>query len=817
MTHTKHQYDNIILMCFDTEATSVHDDNGSYAVLYNWDVLRLDTEFSRVTRDTVNDCTTRFEGRECDTLYDFLDDLLYSATTENVLYKIAVHNLSYDYQYLRNWLIKHDTKICAKNSTHLLNIYVDNNLVFFDTLSIFGYSLRTLGENLGYSKGDIDYSQDIAPDTVLGENNVFYNHRDTSILMVGICQSLLTRDCITLETLGTKIITKTGIVRKQDKANSRIGHMKVKGRKRNCTIYDEDRRKVKTLQFKTVDDYMRWESYSYTVRTDVKGCYAGGINLCNMNLIGTMLHNVSSYDLKSAYPAQMLTYDICTNPIDIETDTLSKYGYLLERCIPNPMDVSTCKCAMWRGTVRIENVTIDSEWFEHIGDTTINETMILQHMKDNENVEYRYGVFYHADVLVLTVAFPTWYEFCAQYTFDNATFLELTIYVDKQPPTRYMQLRTLHHYNEKTVSKEISKGKGDLDKALANGFISIDEYSRLKSNAYDDDWLSQFVLRHKADLNALYGILVTSSIHDIYELDTFGNVTISKGTYDIEQRYDAMMWREAGVLVALYNRYKMVYTVALLASNGYDVVFSDTDSVKVCDIDFDTMDTLLHDMHDTIERRNVYRVESLISSLNANCKALGIAEYDTTITQDIRDLGKFDYEGTYTDFIAYGHKKYAYGDGITWKYKCAGYNINVLRNFSKQLETDGLYGIVPHVALGYNNRYDSSTGIASVQVGIEPTWVETRFKALDSTDKKTVHEYHGWTCPGSAIYKAGKIMNNTEHSKMNVQRMNRCIELNNDVMPLYGIDIALYDGRFVFGKRGTVPMEWQEFEHGDDA
>lgn len=814
MNINRHKYDKIILMCFDTEATSVIDDRGAYAVLYNWDFLRLDTSYETVTKDNIDDCTTRFEGRDCETLYDFLDNILYDAKTNNVQYKIAVHNLSYDYQYLRHWLISHDTVICAKNSTHLLNIKVDDNLVFFDTLSIFGYSLRVLGENLGYSKGDIDYSQDIAPDTVLGSNNVFYNHRDTSILMVGICQSLFTRPCIDLDTIGTRILTKTGIVRKQDKANERIGHMRVKGKKRNGIIYDEDRRKVKKLQFRTPDEYMRWESYSYTVRTDVKGCYAGGINICNMNLIGTILHDVSSYDLKSAYPAQMITYNVCTNPIDI--DTVSEYDYLLERCIPNPMDVSTCKCAMWRGTVKLENVMIDDEWFQHIGDSTINETMVCQHMNDNVGVEYKYGVFFHADTLYLTVAFPTWYEFCAQYTFDNATFTELTIYTKCEPPTRYMQLRTLHHYNEKTVSKNIAKGKGDIDYALAQGFISIDEYSRLKSGDYDEEWLSSFTLRHKADLNALYGILVTSAIHDTYTFDEWGNISVAKGQYDVDQKTDAMMWREAGVLVALYNRYKMVYTCALLAMNGYDVIASDTDSVKVLGISQETMSDILHDMHESIEKRNVFRVETLIQSLNANCRELGIIEYDTEISDDIRNLGKFDYEGTYRDFVVYGHKKYAYGNGTKWKYKCAGYSIKVLGNFSRQLESNGLYEIAPHVVLGFDNRYDSTTCISSIQVGILPTWVNTRFKALDDTEHGTYHEYSGSTCPGSAIFKAGKIMNNTEHSKLNLQRKLRCIELNADVQNLYGIDIAFND-EFVFGKRGSVYMEWSNFEHGDDA
>lgn len=806
------------LAVFDTEGTSVINDGDVFAVLYSWDLQVLDVEPEDVTKANVHSCATRYEGRDCMSLYERLNDML----EDDAYYKIAVHNLSYDYLYMRYWLLDiqddYDVDVTAKTSTRILTVRVSQGrypkIIFFDTLSLFGYSLRTLGDNLGYRKGDIDYTVMNAPDTVLTDNNVYYNHRDTDILLVGLCTSMLRRDNVTVGNIGTKVLTKTGIVRIQDKLSPRIGMLPT-STKKGRTIYSEDRYEVSKRQFASESDYMKWESYSATVRTPVKGCFAGGVNISNCEYIGVVLNDVISYDLKSAYPAQIITYDVPINPVDVVN--VDAYRHLLKRKLPTPMDVAKCRLQPWRGTVKLENVHIAPEWLHHVSDVSITDAMVMQHMKENENVTYKDGRFYSADVLYLTLAFPTWYEVCAQLEFDNPTFIELTLYMGKSKPTRYMLLRTLHHYREKSVVKDLSRGHGDIDAALKDGYISLDEHASLKTGRMNREWLSDFVLRHKGNLNALYGILVTSPLHDEYMLDECGLVDVKKATFDTETKYDSMMWREAGVMVALYNRYKLIYTCAMLASRGADIVYCDTDSIKVKGVDKAGIDAILASMHATIERENVKRVTDLVDGLNDRAGELGYAPFDATIDASIRDLGKFDYEGAYSRFVTYGHKKYAYSDGDTWRYKASGYRTSILESFSRQLEKSGLSEIAPHIVLGYDNRYDSTTGIASIQVGIDSPWVQVDFIAADTSDGKGRHRYRGETCPGNAILPSGKVMNNTENSRLNLQRKARCIENNPDTLHCFGVDIAKDSDTFVYGPRGTVYMEWKNFNMGDDA
>lgn len=799
MTRSKRE---VRLVCFDTEATSTEDERGSYAVLYNWDMLHLVGDWQDVSRETVGLLTERREGRDCITLYAELDRMVDSAYADGVAYKVAVHNLSYDIQYIRKWLIDLDldVSVCCKSSTKVLSVTIGNRrdplVVFFDTLSIFGYSLRTLGDNLGYPKGSIDYLQDIAPDTVLSEANVAYNHRDTDILMVGICTSLLTRPSVTLGNLGTRILTKTGIVRVQDRESSHIGGYQVK---KGYTLYDEDRRTVGRHVQRDEREYLRWTSYGDPRSKEVHGCYAGGVNLCNPDYLARVTEGVLSYDLKSAYPSIMLAYRIPVNPVDV-TD-LGMYSSMLERQMPDPMDVIEGRLPFWRGRVEFTNIEVDPEWSAHVGDVGVNETMVCQDFAGSEGVRYVDGCLKGADRLVLTLTSSIFYEVCVQFSWESARFLELTVYMGYEDPTRYSLVRVLHHYAEKSAVKGLSRGEVDPSEAHSLGYISSDEYSMLESGGASEGWMRDFVLLHKGYLNALYGIMVTSPVHDGYSLDANGLIECRREPYPDDFARDAMMWREAGVLIAEYTRYKLIYMAALLVAEGADVLYADTDSLKFRGISKDTADAVFTPLHDRIERRNVQVVDRLRSRIGFIPEA----------GRDVRDLGKLDYEGEYPEFVAYGHKKYAYGDGDRWRYRCSGYRLGVLDALSAQICNDGMYALAPHVCLGYDNRYDSECGIATVKAGVADPWVETSFSALDSTDGSLRHRWTGWTCPGDAILPAGKVMNNTANSKMNVQRRARA-ERNLGTRELYGLDITMVDGRFVYGDRGTVPMIWKGWD-----
>lgn len=836
---------DIKLAVFDTEGTTLTD-SVPYAVLYYWDFLVCNCDTSTIDKDNVSDLCTHVNGRDCSSLYSQIMGMLDYAVQNKLKWLVGVHNLTYDICYLRKFLTElpnmgYEVDVSAKSTTRFLTVSISQNkttlFTFFDTLALFGCSLRTLGENLGYDKLYIDYTEQISPDTVLSQDNIAYNNRDTEILMVGICKSLLTRPHVTLDDLGTRILTRTSIIRKGDREEPRIGLLPLKARKsrskkdndkkvksKPTTVYDYDRTTVKKMQYETVEDYMHWASYGDTITTETKGFFAGGVNVSNTNLIGTICNDVISYDLKSAYPAIMLSYRIPTNPRKISTDEFCYYQNLLHKCIPSPMDVITCKYRFWYGTVVFHNVRINEKWNESVGDTSISQTMVLQNYKKSEGVVFKNGYLNSADSLVLKVCISEFYEFCIQFDWDSAEFKELTVYESSEKPTHYQILRTLFHYQEKTVAKTVSKmfSKNEkpsdelIDEWEKHSYITYDEANAIRLWNIDSDWVESFVLAHKGNLNSLYGIQVTSPMKDEYALADDGFLkTVDSDKFERYQNStrNSLMWRESGVCISIFNRYKIVYMTYLAVQAGATVVYIDTDSIKSFGVCKDELDKVFKPLHDDIEKVTYNLVSSSLEKIND-----GLKEYNTTTDSDVltvqmptdkafRDLGKLDYEETYQKFVTMGHKKYAVTENGEWVFKCSGYKLKVLNEFGRYLTGLGLDDLVPLVVLGYNNRYDSSTGIASIQSTIPDVWVKTSFECVDKSGEPGTHVYDGNTCPGFAILNAGKIMNNLENSVMNQQRYARAC-INNPYIPeCSNLDIRK-DGSFSFGKRGCVRMDW---------
>ena len=233
------------------------------------------------------------------------------------------------------------------------------------------------------------------------------------------------------------------------------------------------------------------------------------------------------------------------------------------------------------------------------------------------------------------------------------------------------------------------------------------------------------------------------------------------------------------------------------------MLYTDTDSIKVTGLDKQIIDSVLASMHENVE----LSIRDMVQFTNRK-----VPQAMPELDQGFYKLGKFDWEGHIKRFYTPGHKKYALDMGDGWKAKCAGYSVKVVQRFMDALTAEGFDDIAPLMALGYDVRYDSSTDIATVLSSIEPTWITVEFDALDSGASEKTHTYTGETCPGYAVLKAGKIMNNTYKNELNTQRMNAAIRNNSQLATLNRIDVANLDGSLVWGKRGTVPMQWTNWE-----
>lgn len=831
------------LCTFDTEGTSIVQDGSNYAVLYAWDYLHTPT--LDVDTSNVKDVCSHVKGRDCSSMYAETISMCEDALDGGFRYLVAVHNLSYDICYFRHLLKNLDNHgfkvdVSAKSSTRFLAVNISHRdtlvFTFIDTLALFGCSLRTLGSNLGFEKLHIDYYEMNSPNTVLSAENEAYNDRDTEILMCAVCESLLKRPHVSIDDLGSSILTRTSIIRKGDREDARIGALPMAARasrskssrgakvaSKPTTVYQLDRLEVEKHQYETLEDYMHWASYGDTLTAPVKGFFAGGVNVSNVNCIGKIMNGVVSYDLKSAYPAIMLSYRIPTDPVKVPESRLHAYSeWLDDFMFDDPIDVITCRKPFWYGTVEFTNLRIDPDWESHVGDVTVTQTMVLQYRDNLKTADMRDGYLRGADKITLKLCISELAEMKLQYTWDDARFLDLTVYRSSSAPTYYTVLRTLFHYQEKTVAKEVSKafksGKRPSDETLeswlGNGYITFDEYEAISSWEIDSDWVESFVLAHKGNLNSLYGINVTSPLKDEYTLD--GDGFLSASDEDAFQRYldssrNSKMWREAGVCIAVFNRYKITYMARQAVEAGADVLYVDTDSIKSVGLTKEQLDAVYSSVHRRIEDATSDQVGDVVKAVNRRIDRYDFETGSTVLPVDMpadrafRDLGKLDYEGTYERFVTMGHKKYAIYEGGKWHFKCSGYNLKVLDEFGEQLRHEQLGLMVPLVVLGYDNRYDSSTGIASIQATIPDTWVQCEFDAVEG-------RYVGNTCPGYAILPSGKVMNNTENSEMNRRRFRKACENNCALIEACRIDVRKSGDRFVYARRGGVAMDWAAWD-----
>lgn len=200
---------------------------------------------------------------------------------------IFVHNLAYDWQFLRRFLIAEfgqPKKQLNIKSHYPMLIQFDNGLVLRDSLILAGCSIEKWGENLGVSTrkavGCWDYEKIRHQNTILDENELKYIECDT---LTGVeCLNELANQLN--NTVVDIPFTSTGIVRREVQVLGRKNYAKQQFNKQPITF-----------EFLT------------NVLHDV---FHGGYTHANRHIVGWIIDKVTCMDFKSSYPYSMLTEDV---------------------------------------------------------------------------------------------------------------------------------------------------------------------------------------------------------------------------------------------------------------------------------------------------------------------------------------------------------------------------------------------------------------------------------------------------------------------------------------------------------------------------
>ena len=264
-------------IAFDIETASFLNERGEKtAITYMWTFA-------------IEDTTIQFRSWEWfDAFMTYLSDFFHTHIKKRII--IYVHNLAYEFQFMRKWL--NWENVFAIDSRKPVYALTDNGVEFRCSYILSGYSLEKVAENLQKHPikklvGDLDYNLVRNSETVLTPAENAYCINDVLIITHYI------KECIENDGNIAKIpLTKTGYVR--DFCRNACLYPLGKNHKKGSKEYCEFRAMIKNLNITT-------EEYN-----QLKRAFQGGFTHASAWKNGKIYENVGSYDFTSSYPAVML-------------------------------------------------------------------------------------------------------------------------------------------------------------------------------------------------------------------------------------------------------------------------------------------------------------------------------------------------------------------------------------------------------------------------------------------------------------------------------------------------------------------------------
>lgn len=277
-TETVIEYIN--LPCgFDIETTSTYKDNEKIAFMYLWAIGILDENYI-------------FYGRTWVDFLNLLNELqeVFKTHEERIL-TIYVHNLSYEFQFMRKYLTWKN--VFAVDDRKPIKALCDKGVEFKDSYILSGYSLEKVADNLVNHTikklvGNLDYSLIRHNKTYISNEELEYLNNDVLIILYYIQEQIEQYGDI------SKIpLTNTGRVRKFVRDN--------------CLHYKKSHKKEGRGKIDRYRKLMQECTLPLNVYYMCKRAFMGGFTHASMNYSGKLLHNVSSIDFTSSYPYCMIS------------------------------------------------------------------------------------------------------------------------------------------------------------------------------------------------------------------------------------------------------------------------------------------------------------------------------------------------------------------------------------------------------------------------------------------------------------------------------------------------------------------------------
>lgn len=502
------QYINLA-MSFDIETTSTIVSNEKFAFMYEW-TFGIDNHnhicYGRTWEQFI---------RLCHKLQEYFE------LNENRIAVIYVHNLGYEFQFMRKYFqwvsvfsVKDRTPIKA-----LTNLGIE----FRDSYILSGYSLAKTAENLTSHKikklvGDLDYSKVRTSETYLYPYELDYCNNDVEIVLDYINEQIEQYGDI------TKIpLTNTGRVRSfvRDKCYRNKSGKKTK------------------LQKMSYQNLMSKLTLTPDIYKMLKRAFQGGFTHSSMQYTNEILKDIHSIDFTSSYPYTMLSELFPMSraiPVQFDSNTFTRlYNN------PNIGLLFDCRFTNLHSKNTYESYLSESKCF------------------DMKNQIVNNGRVFEAETLSTTITDIDLKIIKSCYTYDSIEIGECYKFILDYLPYPIIT-SILELYKNKTTLKNV-QGK-EVEYLLSKGMLNS-VYGMCVTDIARDE--------------ILYNIE-----NDNWDIEKITDSTLSEQIDKYNTSKTRFIYYPWGVWTTAYSRYHLWQGINAI---GNDYVYSDTDSIKFFNYD----------------------------------------------------------------------------------------------------------------------------------------------------------------------------------------------------------------------------------------
>lgn len=332
---------------------------------------------------------------------------------------LFVHNLSYEFQFIKNWF--HWTDILATSPRRIISAECEEGFIFRCSYILTNMSLKKFLENEGVpvQKGDMDHTIRRLPSTHLSRSEMYYCRAD----VVGLHQAIERRisDCYR-QSIVYLPLTSTGYVRRDVRRAVKKNHI---------NLYNFKKWKLDAEQFTLCHDAFR-----------------GGNTHANRINAGRVCQNVASYDKASSYPFEMMTKKYPGKFFKMKKYTEKEFNWFYSR-----KNDFALLCVVAYKNIRLK----DRVPMPYISTSRCLSLSVREHSRDN-------GRLLQADFVSLAVTEMDLEIIRRQYDYDEERF-DSIYYSKKYPLPDEEKEVIMQYYRAKTELKGIAEKEYEYNKS----------------------------------------------------------------------------------------------------------------------------------------------------------------------------------------------------------------------------------------------------------------------------------------------------------------------------------------------------------------